>query len=722
MRARLGLEVLVQAWHTAANGAPVGAATVVESGRMPATPIHFPYRDATLGAAFADVARRYPGRPAVLGPDRSVTYQELAAAAGGIAERLRAIETGHPADRPVDVSGADPRGPALAGRFDLAPRVGLLLSHGEPMIAAILGGLAAGWCYVPLDPTYPPERLRVMAAQSGLSAIVTHSSLRELAAAVAEPVPGAVVIELDEVAPGPLEITEVAAEQPAYILFTSGSTGRPKGVTHGHRSVLHGLGNHIENFALRPADRTSLVTPFSYDMSVSDLYGALLAGAAVAPVDLRRDGLARLADALARARVTIYHSTPTVFRYLVDYLIETGGPEHRLPDVRTVLLGGEPATRDDLNLVRRHFAPDCRLVNGYGATEVSFTVQLHLPVGAEPPGDPGSQVLPIGTPLAGYQPVLLDGAGQPMPETESGPGELAIRSDYLALGYWGEPTQTAERFLDSGRLYRTGDLAERLPDGTLCYRGRVDRQVKVNGHRVELGEVEAQLAALPGVARAVAVARPAATAGPAGGVQLYGYVQPARGVATEALDPARLRTDLAAQLPSALLPHRVVVVPALPLTISGKVDVRALPDPTAVPAPVPVQSRPVGRTEDLVARAWCDVLGVAAVGRQVTFFDAGGDSLSLNRLQYRLTAVTGVTVPLVRLLEYPTVAAMAAHLDSGATAGARSSVVDDAAAAPEVSALDAVAGRMAQRRGARRARSEQERQRGRNGRWIGDRR
>lgn len=636
-----------------------------EAGQPPFVP--FPYHDTTLAAAFAAVAQEHADRPAVVTAERELSYAELATAAGAVAARL--------ADLPT-VATATPAMPGL--NEALPPRVGLLLDHGAEMVAAILGGLAAGWCYVPLDPTYPPERLRAMATQAELSVILTHSWHRPLAATVAAALPDQVpLVEVDTLPPRQLQVQDVPPGQPAYVLFTSGSTGRPKGVTHSHRSVLHGITNHVNNLRITPADRTSLVTPFSYDMSISDLYGAVLTGAAVVPVDLRRHGLAYLAQAVVERRVTLYHSTPTVFRYLVDYLVSAGGPEHRVPAVRVVLLGGEPATRQDLTLARRHFAPDCRFVNGYGATEATFTIQLHLPADVDPPG-PAEQVLPIGTPLTGYQPVLLDPSGRPLPDTDSGPAELGIRSDYLALGYWGDPEQTRARFGADGTLYRTGDIVQRLPDGSFAYAGRGDRQVKVNGHRVELAEIEAHVAALPQVARAVAVARP----GAGGTTQVHVYAQPSRSVGS-ALEPEWLRQQLAERLPDQLLPHRVIVLPELPLTVSGKVDVNALP---SAPAPAVTGPAPIGATETLVAQAWCEVLDLPAVGRQVSFFDAGGTSLTLARLQYRLTQLTGVDVPLVRLLEHPTVAAMARHLDGG----------DDQS--PLAQASD----RMAQRRQARR--------------------
>ena len=396
----------------------------------------FPHRDVTLASAFGIAARQHADRTAVFEGEREVCYAELAGLAGGIAALTGAAAGGS-------------RTPA-----DGEP-VGLLLDHGVDMVAAILGALAAGRCYVPLDPTYPRERLRAMLDQAGATVILSRRHHLRLAESIVPARPGAAtrIHPIDDIGPAPFDAAPVDPGRPAYILFTSGSTGRPKGVFHSHRGVLHGIANHAGNLRLGPGDRLSLVTSFSYDMAVSDLYGALLSGAALVLSDMRTQGIARLAGTLARREVTVYHSTPTVFRSLVHFLTETQGPSVKLPRVRIVLLGGEQTTRRDLRLARAHFGAECVFINGYGATEASFTLQNHVPVGAgltdgEADGAAEQEVLPIGRPLDGYEPVLLDLAdGAPLAGAgEMGPAELAIRSDYLALGYWGDPAATAERF------------------------------------------------------------------------------------------------------------------------------------------------------------------------------------------------------------------------------------------------------------------------------------
>ena len=609
------------------------------------------HRDMTLAAAFGTAARRHADRTAVIEGGREVCYAELAGRAGGIASLLGTQTTGSSAPAPGEP-------------------VGLLLDHGADMVAAILGTLAAGRCYVPLDTTYPPERLRAMLEQAGATVILSQRRHRPLAGEVLPARLAATcrVHEIDDARPAPYDCAPVDPATPAYVLFTSGSTGVPKGVCHGHRSVLHGIANHIDNLGLGPDDRLSLVTSFSYDMAVSDLYGALLSGGALVLCDVRSQGIARLARAVARHEVSVYHSTPTVFRSLVQFLVEMHGPAARLPRVRVALLGGEQTNRADLRLARAHFGAECVFVNGYGASEVSFTMQNHLPVGtgladgeATLPAE--QEVLPIGRPLHGYEPVLLDLTdGTPLSGAgAAGPAELAIRSDYLALGYWGDPRMTKERFGADGRLYRTGDVVLRLADGQFMHLGRKDRQVKVRGNRIELGEVEAALESMPGVVRAVVAARPDGA-----GTELHGFVRLSRG---SGLQPAELRRMLAQRLPTHMLPRRLSIVAAFPLTASGKVDVLALlqNEPPSY-TPPQAHARPVGEREELVGRIWSEVLGVDEVDREISFFDAGGNSLLLARLQYRLARATGAEIALVELAQHPTIAGVA-RLLNGADRG-----------------------------------------------------
>ncbi|WP_103354439.1 beta-ketoacyl synthase N-terminal-like domain-containing protein [Amycolatopsis sp. CA-128772] len=549
---------------------------------------------------FADLARRSPDRIAVLEAGTAVSYGRLAALAGGHAARL------------LD-AGVRP------GEF-----VGLVTGHGTPAIAAILGTLAAGCAYVPLDPTFPRDRLAHQVAAARVSAVLAGPGHVELAEALCRNGSARLVRSGKDTAP--LPVPDPDPGTPAYVLFTSGSTGTPKAVAQTHRNLRHVVDNQIATLGITAADRVSLLASFGFDAAIPDLYPALLTGAAVVPVDVRAHGVAHAARELARHEVTVYHSTPTVYRYLLDAL------DGDLPSVRTVLLGGEQATYADVR--RGRFAPDCVYVNGYGATEVTFAAQYRLT--AADVGDDATGPLPIGTALPGYTLTVLDG------------GELEVSGEYLVDGYFDQPSPAFGTSAAGVRSYRTGDLGRVRSDGTLVCLGRLDRQVKVRGFRIELTEVEARLGEQPEVAEARAVVRDG---------DLLAYVVPVPGSRP---DGTALRGALAEVLPGHSVPGAVTVVAAFPLTVSGKLDEEALPDPRP-PAPVP--AAPMTPAQRRVHAIWCAVLGHDRIATTDAFFDVGGHSLLLGRVQQRLAAEFGADVLLLGLLEHPTIAAQAAYLE-----------------------------------------------------------
>ena len=527
----------------------------------------------SIAGRFAEVASAHPTQPALVCPDRTMTYAQLADAAGAVVERIRG-------------------GP-----------VALRIRDGAKMVTAILGTLAAGQIYVPLDPGYPEDRLRLMASDAGAALTLTDD-------------------DIDLEAAAPLEVVD---GHDAYILYTSGSTGRPKGVVQRHAGVLHQALGHVSRLGITPADRVSVLSSFGYDMAVTDTFSALLSGAAAVPIDLKRTGMTELAEALRRLGVTIYHSTPTVFRHLLDAVQGRG-----LPSIRAVVLGGEKVNLSDVDRARAACSPELVFVNGYGATEISFVAQNHL----QPGDDVGSVIVPIGKPLPGCEIEL------------SAEGEIVITSEFLAT-YWNSSGGGIEELGGGRRRYRTGDLGEWLPDGSLAYLGRLDRQIKLRGYRIEPAEIEHALVSQPGVREAaVRVA----------GDTLVAYV------VGEAEDDD-LRRALQGSLPDFMVPARFVTMDALPLTPTGKVDMRALPDPAAVS--VLDGGAPQSLLEKQIAATWCEVLGSGEVGREVNFFDAGGDSLRLARVQQELEAALDIRIPLTDMLAYPSVASLARHLCGG---------------------------------------------------------
>lgn len=489
----------------------------------------------TLIARFREQVRRAPEQLALRTPETALTYAALDRRANRIARAILA---------------ADP-----------APgsRVALLFGHGANAIAAVLGALKAGKTYVPLDALYPEQRLAQIIDDAKAHAIVTDAASLARARALAQGRHAVVTIDDREDAEDPA--VAVAPDAPAYIIYTSGSTGRPKGVVQSHRNVLHYIRAYVNCLRLSAGDRLSLLPSYSVDAGVMDVYGALLSGATLYPFDLKAMDFESLREHLRRERITVYHSTPTVFRFLADALADGAG----LPDVRAVVLGGEPVVRNDVEACRDGVGAQCEFLNLYGATEASFTLEFLL-TGDDPV--PGRRVVPAGFPVEDTQVVLLDEDGDPTPVM----GEIAIRSPHVALEYWGNPALSRETFPEraGARLYRTGDLGRYLPGGALEVLGRRDFQVKIRGYRVEIGEIEAVLAAHPAVERCGVVLRTEGVPEP----QLAAFVVARAGAPAPAAP--ELRKHVLERLPDFMVPATFTVAASLPLTPTRKLDRRRL--------------------------------------------------------------------------------------------------------------------------------------------------
>ncbi|MCX4758311.1 amino acid adenylation domain-containing protein [Kitasatospora purpeofusca] len=501
----------------------------------------------SLPELFARVAAVRGDAAAVAGGGEQLGYAELDRRAGAVAARLTA---------------------AGLGRGDL---VGVLLERSHRAPAWILGVLRSGAAYVPLDPSYPADRLRFMAGDAGLAALVGDPD--RAAACGLDALP---VIDPEAAAAEPARPAEaggpVAAEpgpdDPAYVIYTSGSTGVPKGCVVTHGNVLELLRATLPLFELGPDDRWTLFHSASFDFSVWELWGAWATGATAVPVPAAtaqapEDFLRLLAD----ERITVLNQVPSAFRHLAREYADSGAPATAL---RYVVFGGESV---DLDVVRGFLAASAAapgpvpvMVNMYGITEITVHA-THLVLTPEQlAGDTPS---PIGRPLPHLAIELRDDALRLVPD--GGTGEMWVAGSGVADGYLNRPELTAERFrtLDGRRMYRTGDLARRLPDGGLAYLGRNDQQVKLRGHRVELGEVEAGLRAAPQVRDAAALV----VRDDAGNELLTALVVPA---GPGEADVAALRRFARATMPAQLVPNRFHPVEELPLTSSGKLDRKAL--------------------------------------------------------------------------------------------------------------------------------------------------
>ncbi|SMF03952.1 amino acid adenylation domain-containing protein [Tistlia consotensis] len=575
----------------------------------------------------AQVARSPQAVAAVSGDER-LSYGELAARANRLAGALAA-------------AGAGPGRP-----------VGVCLERSLSLIVALTAILRTGAPFLPLDPEQPAARLGQILEDAGPSLVVTTPAL---AGSLPEGLPWLDVAAEGEPLEGP---PAVGADDPAYLLFTSGSTGRPKGALNSQRGILNRLAWMQQYYPIGPRDRVLQKTPYGFDVSVWEFFWPLIAGARLV---FARPGGHRdpdyLAGAVARHGITVLHFVPS----MLEAFLPAADPV-ACASLRRVFLSGEALSAE---LERRFFARGltASLHNLYGPTEAAIDVSTW---DCLPPG--GRRTPPIGYAAPNCRLHILDAHGQPVPVGV--PGELFLGGVQVGLGYLGRPELTAERFLpdpfageagEGARLYRTGDRARRLADGAVEFLGRLDFQVKLRGQRIELGEIEAVLLEHRGVRSAVATLwgdEPARQ-------RLVAYVVPA---ADEGASKELLRRHLEERLPGYMVPDALVLLEALPLNASGKLDRRRLPPPER-PARAGAE-RPLRESERTIAEAWCALLGLESVAADANFFEAGGTSLLLVQVHARLKA-RWPEVSLVELFRFPTVESLAAHLSPSASAPAR---------------------------------------------------
>ncbi|WP_344040830.1 non-ribosomal peptide synthetase/type I polyketide synthase [Saccharothrix xinjiangensis] len=518
--------------------------------------------------------------------------------------------------------------------------VAVLLPRGADAVAAVLGALTAGVPYVPLDPEQPPARLGHMLRKAGVAAVVTAGGVDA---------PGGLpTILVDRLSPGPavadrpLPPAPAAVGHPltpddvAYVLFTSGSTGEPKGAVVEHRSIANTLGWYTRDLGLTSRDRLSWFASPGFDASVIEVWPALRVGAPlhVVPPGLRHDP-AGLRDWLVDTGITVAFAPTPVGELLLDQDWSTGPVA-----LRHLVVGGDVLRR------RPPAGAPFRLWNVYGPTEAAV-----VSTWAEVP--PTGDGLPtIGRPVPGTRVRVVDGAGRRVPVGV--PGELLLGGAQLARGYADPTPEQAARFTGAGadRAYRTGDVVRWRADGELEFLRRRDRQVQIRGFRVEPGEVEHQLTALPGVREAAVRALTDAD----GTVRLAAHVVPAPGA-----EVADLRAELATRLPEYMVPATWDVLEALPLTTSGKIDRSALPEPSPV-APASSSQEPEGDLERGLSAMWAAELGRESVPPGATFFELGGHSLTAIRLVNRIRAELGVRLDVPAFLRAPTVRGLAALL------------------------------------------------------------
>ncbi len=605
------VEALEQAPHQALHRLPILGTEERQKllVEFNATEVNYPL-DQTLHGLFEAQVMRTPDAVAVKAHEQQLTYRQLNERANRLAHHLREL-------------GVQPES-----------RVGICLERGLDMLIGLFAILKAGGGYVPLDPTYPLERIAYMLHDSAPVVVLAQRATRGVLGEVP-------VIDLDQPtwqhqsASNP-EVPGLTARNQAYVIYTSGSTGQPKGVINEHAGVVNRLLWMQDAYGLKAHDAVLQKTPFSFDVSVWEFFWPLFTGARL--VMARPGGHkdpAYLCDVIEAERITTLHFVPSMLDVFLAH-----GDVSQAAGLQRVMCSGEALPG---SLVRRfkQQLPGIGLYNLYGPTEAAVDVTAW---NCAPPD--AADNTPIGKPIANTRLYVLDGQLQPVPLGVV--GELFIGGVQVARGYLNRPELTAERFLKDpftpGRLYRTGDLGRYLPDGNIEYLGRNDDQVKIRGLRIELGEIQARLLEHPQVNEAAVVARED---------RLVAYY-----TGTPA-DIEQLRAHLLQHLPDFMVPALFVHLDALPLSPNGKLDRKALPAPGMQALQMREYQAPEGDTEILLARLWAELLNVERVGRLDNFFELGGHSLLAVSLIGRLRQ-EGMEADVRALFEQPTLAGYAA--------------------------------------------------------------
>lgn len=578
----------------------------------------------SISNRFEQQVEKYSDRLAVKCAATSLTYNEL---------NRRANRIGHA---------------ILASRSQGREPVAFLLEQGIPAIATILGILKAGRFYLSLDPSYPADWLTPILEDAHFPLIVTNNA--NLRSAITLGYKTDNMINIDELDPNLPDYNPGLSVSPdtfAYLYYTSGSTAQPKGVAQNHRHALHQVMTYTNYLELRAHDRCTLLHSHNFSASRLDIFGPLLNGAAVLPFSVATEGLLRLSRWLREEEITIFHWVPSAFRHFFG----TGAGSETFSSVRMVILGSEPVTSREVELYRRHFSASCTFVNRFGTTETGnicfYFIDKSTQLGAE--------VVPVGFALEDVEVLLLDEAGGEVGYGQV--GEITVRSPYFS-GYWHQPELTRARFAADAAspnktIYRSGDIGYMLPDGCLVHLGRNDLQVKVRGHRVELGRVERILIEHPEVRETAVVTH----GEPPDDTRLVAYVVGRDGAS---LTSSTLRSFLETRLPAYMVPGIFIQLNALPMTPAGKLDRRSLPEPSV--EKVAIEDRyvePRNALERKLAMVWSEILDVPRVGIHDRFLDLGGHSLLAGKIISRISEVCEFEISFREFFEHPTVARLA---------------------------------------------------------------
>lgn len=578
---------------------------------------------------FEKQAAKYSSRRAIRDAERDLSYAEANNAANNMAHAI------------LKKAGAGPG------------QVAFTLQNDAYAIIALLGILKARKAYVPLDPLFPKDRTAFMLAHSESSMILTDHAHKQTADEISGgkmPMLLMEDIDLNRPAGNPNRRTE--PESLAYILYTSGTTGKPKGIAFGHRNLLHTTMCLINNLHICVDDRMTQLHSTSFAASVVDIYCALLNGASVYPWDVKARGISGLAKWLVGEEVTTIQWIPTPFRQLMGTL----EPRQAFRKPRLLIMASEPLTRREFDLYQKHFPDECLLVNQMGTSE---SYNYHLFFANKDTVFQGDTV-PAGFPVSEDREILL--LDEDRKEVSAGEvGEIAIRSEFMSLGYWRNPELTGKVFIgepnSARRTYLTGDLGKRVEGDCLIHLGRKDFQVKIRGYRIELPEVEFALKGLDHIGDVAVMARTDRR----DELKLVAYYISDDG---RELSVTELRRELAKRLPDYMIPHAFVRMAEFPMTPSGKIEKNSLPSPEEN-RPVVGNDMVAPRTalEGDLAEIWRQVLGCREVGVTDNFFDLGGDSLQAAQVLYLVSVRCGVDLGYSALVSAPRIADLATLIE-----------------------------------------------------------
>lgn len=607
--------------------------TLPDSARIGSPAVAF-HEEEIEGSVAGRLERAWKDRGAciaVRGESGALRFDELDAWAGGVATMLGQVGAGPP------------------------EAIALLLPDDAQIVAAMLGVVKAGGYFVPLDPRAPAEYVGRILKTSGARVLVTSRLFARMADALGPLVEHTVLIEQAERV-GDFKAVVRGPDSPFSLHFTSGSTGEPKGVLQTNRVLLADIWRQSRDLAVSASDRFGWMLPAISTSSLRDIFGALLTGAELQPLEIQGRGFREISHQLRAMKTTLVHLTPTLFRPLAAHWASTGAPG----SLRVISLGSEPVLRMDFELFRRHVKPPCVFQQVYGSTETRVVAQCFLTHDSEVEGDQ----VPAGWPVWGKEVRILAEEGEELPAGD--PGVVCIRSRYLPSGYWNGAAETAANFRESPliqgvREFVTGDCGRLNVDGMLELRGRRDSQVKIRGNRVDLLALEARLLSHPWIKEVAAAAHSEGNHRDV--LAAYLVLERHRYLRVE-----QVRGYVAEALPSFMVPSQVCFLERLPRLPGGKLDRRALPG--LKPGPV-VSERPgraLSRGESEMAAIWAEVLGFPEVPVDANFFDLGGDSILAASLVETIRERQGRMVSLRQLSENATVEALTASLASGATA------------------------------------------------------